>query len=413
MGPECPWALRRLKEDLKDLQGRRLFPDRHVKTVTFCLNSDEYALYKTVTAYINEFMPQQTGQRRNSAALARTVLQRRLASSTSAIHESIKRRLEKQRSLLDELEGLSPAQRTRRLAAIQGRLPDTELEEDDLDDEARDLLVDGYTVALELDQLRTEVAALKELVEQARRVREQSSDSKLAAFKQCLTEAQFTELKDGRGKLLLFTEHRDTLNAVREQLDKWGYSTCEIHGGMNPHERRRAQEEFRTSAQICVATEAAGEGINLQFCHLMINYDMPWNPTRLEQRLGRIHRIGQERDVYAFNFVATDSEGGEPIIEGRILHRLLEKLDQMRDALEGRVFDVVGEVLSLNDVNLPEMLREVAYDPRRLEEYIDQIDRIDPERLKRYEEATGIALARANVDFTGFQERNLEVENAG
>src|SRR5208283_4357845 len=115
-------------------------------------------------------------------------------------------------------------------------------------------------------------------------------------------------------------------------------------------------------------------------------------------------------DVYAFNFVATDSEDGQPIIEGRILHRLLQKLDQMHDALEGRVFDVIGEVLSLNDVNLPEMLRDAAYDPRRLEEYIDEIDRIDPRKLKEYEEATGIALARANVDFSGFQRQNLEVE---
>src|SRR5712692_7146017 len=275
---------------------------------------------------------------------------------------------------------------------------------------ARDQLVDEYTAALELEQLKREVVVLRDLVERARRVREQSSDSKLAALKQCLSEAQFAELKDGRGKLLVFTEHRDTLNAVRENLEKWNYTTCEIHGGMNPHERKRAQELFRTAVQVCVATEAAGEGINLQFCHLMINYDMPWNPTRLEQRLGRIHRIGQERDVYAFNFVATDSEDGQPIVEGHILHRLLMKLDQMRDALEGRVFDVIGEVLSLNDINLPEMLREVAYDPRRLDEYIDQINRIDPDRLVQYEEATGIALARANVDFTGFQTRNLEVE---
>jgi SNF2 family DNA or RNA helicase len=410
LGQDCPWALRRLKEDLRDLHGRRLFPDRHAQTVTFCLNSEEYTLYKTVTAYINEFMPQQTGQRRSSAALARTVFQRRLASSTRAIHESLKRRLQKQQELLERLENMTPAQRARWLASLQGRLPDVEQDEDDLDEAARDLLVNEYTVALELDQLKREVVVLRDLVEQARRVREQSSDSKLAALRKCLSEAQFSELKDGRGKLLIFTEHRDTLNAVRESLTKWGYSTCEIHGGMNPHERKRAQEEFRTTAQVCVATEAAGEGINLQFCHLMINYDMPWNPTRLEQRLGRIHRIGQERDVYVFNFVATDSEEGEPIIEGHILHRLLMKLDQMRDALEGRVFDVIGEVLSLNDVNLPEMLREVAYDPRRLEEYIEQIDRIDPSRLKQYEEATGIALARANVDFTGFQARNLEVE---
>ncbi|MBI3951045.1 MAG: DUF3883 domain-containing protein [Acidobacteria bacterium] len=410
LGKDCPWALRRLKEDLKDLQGRRLFPDRHAKTVTFCLNSEEFALYKAVTGYINQFMPHQTGQRRSSVALARTVLQRRLASSTCAIHESLKRRLQKQRDLLDEIEALPPAQRARRLAAIQGKLPDAEQDEDDLDEAACDQLVDEYTTALELEQLRAEVVALKDLVEQARRVREQANDSKLAALRKCLQNAQFAELKDGRGKLLIFTEHRDTLNYVRNHLERWGYSTCEIHGGMNPHERKRAQGLFRTQSQVCIATEAAGEGINLQFCHLMINYDMPWNPTRLEQRLGRIHRIGQERDVYAFNFVATDSEEGQPIIEGRILHRLLEKLDQMNEALEGRVFDIIGEVLSLNEVNLPEMLREAAYDPRRLDEYIDQIDRIDPHKLKEYEEATGIALARGHVDFTGFQRQNLEVE---
>jgi SNF2 family DNA or RNA helicase len=410
LGKDSPWCLRRLKEDLRDINGKRLFPDRHAKTVTFRLNSDEYNLYKSVTAYINEFIPQQTGQRRSSAALTRTVLQRRLVSSTCAIHESLKRRLKKQEDLLEELEGLTPAQRARRLAALQGRLADAELDEDDLDDAARDQLVDEYTAALELEQLRAEIAALKDLVEQARRVRESANDSKLAALRKCLSEAQFQDLKDGRGKLLVFTEHRDTLEYLRDHLERWGYSTCEIHGGMNPHERKHAQEVFRTATQICVATEAAGEGINLQFCHLMINYDMPWNPTRLEQRLGRIHRIGQERDVYAFNFVATDSEDGQPIVEGRILHRLLEKLDQMNEALEGRVFDVIGEVLSLNDVNLPEMLREAAYDPRRLEEYLDQIDRIDPARLKQYEEATGIALARSHVDFSAFQRRNLEVE---
>ncbi|MBI2506033.1 MAG: hypothetical protein HYW07_22695 [Candidatus Latescibacteria bacterium] len=183
----------------------------------------------------------------------------------------------------------------------------------------------------------------------------------------------------------------------REHLEKQGYSTCQIHGGMNPHERKRAQEEFRTSRQICVATEAAGEGINLQFCRLMINYDLPWNPTRLEQRLGRIHRIGQDREVHAFNFVASESEEGQPVIEGRILDRLLEKLEEMRAALADRVFDVIGEVLSLNEVNLPDMLREAAHDPRRLDEYLDQIGQIDPGKLQEYEQATRIALARANA----------------
>jgi len=410
LGPDCPWSVRRLKEDLKDLEGRRLFPDRHANTVTFRLNREEYDLYKAVTAYINEFLAQTTGHKKQSVALVRTVIQRRLASSTRAIYESLKRRLEKQRKLLEELELLTPAQRARRVAQIQGRLSDVELDEDDLDDEARDVLVDEFTTVIELDQLRMEIAALEELTDRARRVKEMAPDSKLAALEECLFLSEFLELKDGRAKLIIFTEHRDTLRHLREHLEKWGYSTCEIHGSMNPHQRREAQEKFRTSRQICVATEAAGEGINLQFCHLMINYDLPWNPTRLEQRLGRIHRIGQERDVYVFNFVASESEEGQPVIEGRILQRLLVKLEQMREVLSDRVFDVIGEVLSLNEINLSEMLREVAFDPRRLEEYLDQIERMDPLKLKAYEKATGIALAKSNVDFSNFQRSNIEVE---
>lgn len=138
--------------------------------------------------------------------------------------------------------------------------------------------------------------------------------------------------------------------------------------------------------------------------------DLPWNPTRPEQRLGRIHRIGQEREVHAFNFVANSSAEGQPIVEGRILERLLYKLDQMRAVLADRVFDVIGEILSLNAVNLPDILREAAFDPRRLDDYLDQIEKIDPEKLMSYEQATGIALARANVDFSGFQQANVEAE---
>src|SRR5437667_10932317 len=171
LGPDCPWALRRLKEDLKSLNGGRLFPDRHAHTVTFRLNREEYDLYKAVTAYINEFLPQASGRKKQSVARARTVLQRRLASSTRAIFESIRRRLERQQDLLKELEDLPPAQRARRLAQLQGRLMDVEQDEDDLDDADRDRLRDQTTSAVGLDQLRSEVAALQELLAQARRVR--------------------------------------------------------------------------------------------------------------------------------------------------------------------------------------------------------------------------------------------------
>ena len=281
--------------------------------MTFKLNREEYDLYKSVTAFINQFLPQASGRKKASVALVRTVLQRRLASSTSAICESVRRRLERQENLLKEFEELPPKQLASRLAQLQGQLYDAEQEEDDLDDEAKDRLVDDVTAAVELDQLRSEIAALRDLHAQARRVRDHASDSKLAALKECLEKAEFRELSDGRGRLLIFTEHRDTLTYLCEHLERWGYSTCRIHGSMNPHARKRAQETFRTASQICVATEAAGEGINLQFCHLMINYDLPWNPTRLEQRLGRIHRIGQEREVHAFNFVAATPRKVNPL----------------------------------------------------------------------------------------------------
>ncbi|MGH2522428.1 MAG: SNF2-related protein, partial [Anaerolineales bacterium] len=184
LGRECPWALRRLKEDLRDLDGRRLFPDRHAETVTFHLNAAEYALYKSVTAYINAFLPQASrtdGRKRASVALARTVLQRRLASSTHAIYESLKRRLARQNKLLDELEILPPAQRARFLDRLRQRLTDDELDEDDLDEAERDDLTDEFTAAQELDQLRAEVAALQDLVAQTQAIRDRADDSKLAA----------------------------------------------------------------------------------------------------------------------------------------------------------------------------------------------------------------------------------------
>ena len=216
------------------MNGRRLFPDRHVQTVSFDLGTEEYTIYKAVTAYINEFLPQATGRRKNSVALARTVFQRRLASSMHAIHESLRRRRKKLADLLRELEGLSPAQRARRLAQLQGLLSDAEQDEDDLDETARDMLVDEATAAAELDQLRTELAELGDLVARVGRVRESGRDSKLVALRECLRRSEFDEIKDGRGKLLLFTEHRDTLDHLREHLEAWGYSTCRIHGGNEP-----------------------------------------------------------------------------------------------------------------------------------------------------------------------------------
>ncbi|MCZ7543283.1 MAG: helicase-related protein [Anaerolineae bacterium] len=402
---DSPWFLRRVKEGLRDFEGRKLFTERHPWTVPFQLAPEELQLYQQVTEYINTFLPrQQSGRRRMSVALARTVLQRRLASSIRAIRRSLERRHERFTKILRELQGLTPTEQRQRLQELQLIALDEEQEFDDHEEAFQDEVATQITAVARVSDLQREVSALERLIRLAHAIEAQGQETKLSALQRCLERAEFAELRDGRGNLLIFTEHRDTLDYLREQLEAGKYACCEIHGGMNAQLRKAAQDTFRTEAQICIATEAAGEGINLQFCHLMINYDMPWNPNRLEQRMGRIHRIGQEYDVHIFNFVATNT------VEGSILTRLLDKLDEMREALGGRVFDVIGLILKLNEVNLEEMLREAAYNPARLDEYRDQIERISPARLKELEEATGLAMATSHVDLSAIQQQDFRSE---
>uniref|UniRef100_A0A7C2PA93 DUF3883 domain-containing protein n=1 Tax=candidate division WOR-3 bacterium TaxID=2052148 RepID=A0A7C2PA93_UNCW3 len=407
-----PWIIRRLKEHLCDINGRPLFTKRHAITISFKLSFDEYDLYQAVTDYLNRFLVVRgSGRLRQSIALTRTVFQRRLASSTFAIYKSLENRLKKQKEFLDELERASPKERYRLLEKRRGFVVDEEMDEGDIDEIESDRLIAEFSCAEEIDQLKEEIAFLNDLVNKAKTVFEKAPDTKLQALRECLERSEFRELRDGRGKLLIFTEHKDTLFYLSEHIRKWGYSVCEIHGGMDVYQRKRAQEEFRTSAQVCVATEAAGEGINLQFCHLVINYDIPWNPARLEQRMGRVHRIGQKRDVYIFNFVAEESVDGRPVIEGKILRKLFEKIDRMKAVLgEERVYDVIGEILSLNNIDLAEILRDAAYNAASLEEYLNVIDNISPEKLKEYEKMTGIALVPQYVDFARFQKQNYLVE---
>jgi len=395
-GGRDQWFLRRIKEELRDRDGNPLFTRRHASTVPFTLTWPEKRLYDHVTEYINRFLPYQQGSaRRHSVALARTVLQRRLASSLHAIYRSLERRAGHFRAILQELERLPASEHEKvlhkyRLLAASG-FEDEESEEGDLD-EQQDEALESFPVAQRVDQLRQEVQALEGLVREAENVMKVGEESKLKALRESLEGAHFHELTDGRGKLLIFTEHRDTLDYLRGHLERWGYTTCEIHGGMNAVMRRDAAQRFYDAAQVCIATEAAGEGINLQFCHLMINYDIPWNPNRLEQRMGRIHRIGQRSDVYIFNFVATNT------VEGTILQRLFTKLEEIRQQLGDRVFDVVGQLLMLNEIRLEDMLREAAINPARIEEYEGQIAQLSIEQLARLEEATGVALATSQVD---------------
>ncbi|WP_416675778.1 helicase-related protein [Egbenema bharatensis] len=388
-----PWFLRRIKEELKDFDGRKLFKKRFAKTVPFELSPAEEHLYKEVTKYINKFLGKAKGRKQAAVALARTVLQRRLASSLNAIFSSLKKRRQRFADLLDELEGLSPEEQHARLMNL-GKPVDSEKESDDYEEDEQENLAIESTAAERMEQLRDELYELERLVKLAKQTIDTGTEMKLNKLKECLKGAQFSELRDGRGKLLIFTEHRDTLDYLKQNLEDWGYTTCQIHGGMNPIARKEAQKDFQLNRQICLATEAAGEGINLQFCRLMINYDIPWNPNRLEQRMGRIHRIGQPHDVYIFNFVAINT------VEGRVLDKLLSKLEEIREAMGDRVFDVVGQLLQLSDIRFEDVVKEATYSKASEENALEQLEQIDPKRLDELEQATGFALATSHVDLS-------------
>jgi superfamily II DNA or RNA helicase len=411
--PSNPYFLRRQKEDLITEQGQRLFVPRFVRTQPFQLSPAEKKLYDTVTRYVNDYLGGGglTGGRGNAVALARTVLQRRLASSLGAIRSSLFKRAERLAAKADELERIPAAERRRRFADLTGLPPmgasdasDVELGSDDIDEDAEDALATEVSAAAEVGALRVEVAELRQLVSHADRVRAMGHERKLVALQDCLRNAALAELTDGRGKLLIFTEHRDTLEYLERHLREWGYSICAIHGGMSPLDRKKKQHEFRTSKQVCIATEAAGEGINLQFCHLMVNYDLPWNPVRLEQRMGRVHRIGQSSDCYIFNFCATNT------VEGQLLERLHEKLEAMHAALAGRVYDVIGDLLSLNGIDFERMVKDTLANPSQLDANKAQISRISPDKLKAYEQDTGIALAKRHVDLDWVRQRDFTSE---
>jgi superfamily II DNA or RNA helicase len=402
---DSPYFLRRDKESLTDERGGSLFVPRRVLSQPFSLTAGELSLYEAVTHYLQEFLGAAPGRRGTAVALARTVLQRRMASSLGAIRSSLRKRADRIAERIAEVQELPPGQRATRLAEL--RLIDSydaEQETDDATEEEGELAAEGVVVAETLEQMRAEIVRLERLVLQADATIAEGEETKLAALRTCLERAELAEVRDGRGKLLIFTEHRDTLEYLLANLRRWGYSVCSIHGGHPPVERKRIQQEFHQERQVCVATEAAGEGINLQFCHLMINYDLPWNPVRLEQRMGRIHRIGQESECLIFNFFA------ENTVEGKLVGRLLQKLEAMRADLGERVYDVVGEVLARNGMDFERMLREALLNPHRVDEGEREIQRISADALKAYERDIGVAQATKHVDMSWVRERDWRSE---
>ena len=347
----APFYLRRVKEAMVYFPERQpngewatrpVFTKRITRTADFKIDGDELDLYLAVTRFIKDQSRRAAAQgdprRARAVGFLMSLYQRRLASSAYALRRSLRNRANR----LDDALGKAAA-----IAAAAP--PDIDFDDiDELEDEEREKLerqLDAIALANDAPAVREEIARLRQLADRAEAVEASGAEAKLAHLKQVLREQGFFD--DQSRRLLIFTEFRDTLNYLRERLADWGFRAGEIHGGMRPgsaHEpgtRLRAERQFREGeTQILVATEAAGEGINLQCCSVLFNYDIPWNPNRLEQRMGRIHRYGQTEDCLIVNFVANNT------VEGRVLQRLLHKLQEIRDALDDdAVFNVVGEIL--------------------------------------------------------------------
>ncbi|MER6062975.1 helicase-related protein [Streptomyces sp. NPDC001792] len=337
---------RMIKEDLLTFEGRKLFPERLAETVPYELTALEYDLYEDVTHYVREGMNRADrigGTRKNTVGFALTVLQRRLASSPEAIYKSLVRRTERlERRKQEILAG-----------TFRESMPTVDLaafDHDDFDaqeiEEIEEELLDAATAARTVDELDAELVELRTLVRTAQQVREAGTDRKWTELSALLRDHGLVTNADGHPrKLIVFTEHRDTLRYLQAKISSLlgrADAVKAIHGGVRRAERRQITEEFTKNrdVRILLATDAAGEGLNLQAAHLMINYDLPWNPNRIEQRFGRIHRIGQEEVCRLWNLVASNTREGEVFI------RLLEKLDQMRETYGGKVFDVLGEAFA-------------------------------------------------------------------
>jgi len=343
--------LRRLKEEMVTWDNTPLFKPRHTKTVGYELTPKEFVLYTEVTQYVRSKRREAAAKKNRNVELTLMVMQRRLASSIYAITCTLRNRLAALDQVLKIL--LDPhrtaAEKKRLLRGSDDDVPENIAAYEDLDESQRDAVdkrIFGQVLSDNPDEVQQERDAVAGLLKMAERLRHHT-EAKFGELLKVLDSSDVIRREDE--KLLIFTEHRDTLENLAERLRQKGYTVATIHGGMDVDARKQAQREFRTRAKIMVATDAAGEGINLQFCRYLINWDCPWNPNRLEQRMGRIHRYGQQDDVWVYNLVASNTR------EGAVLERVLSKLDVMREQLgNDRVYDVIDELLE--DVPLVKLL---------------------------------------------------------
>lgn len=345
--------IRRTKEEMVHPDGRPLYPKRISDTLGYHLSQGEVSeqkLYDETTDYLRYVYNKAKLLNREAARLAMSVFQRRLASSTYALLRSFERRIEKLDKLIEDIQDgklnldamIARQQRLHREDDVfDGKTAEDEIPEDDREENeiAEDRLLQGV-VAASLADLLAEREQVSQLLYLARQVYDLGQESKFDKLREAITDQRYSG-----EKFIVFTEHRDTLLFLVRRLNGMGYTDqiAQIHGGMNYIQREEEVERFRKplsegGARFLICTDAAGEGINLQFCWIMINYDVPWNPARLEQRMGRIHRYLQKHDpVIILNLVSPSTR------EGKVLKTLLDKLEKIRKELQSdKVFDCIG-----------------------------------------------------------------------
>lgn len=395
--------MRRLtKEELYRFDGSKLFPERFAYTASYDLSPREADLYQAVTSYVRDEMNRADrggdDKRKSNVGFALQILQRRLASSPAAIHRSLERRRKRlEERLREEKLGRPSSSAFARASALPAYDPD-DLEEasGEETEQAEEEVLDRATAASSMAELEAEIATLQHLEAQALALKLSGEDAKWCELESILDEPLMRDQATGlRRKVLIFTEPKDTLEYLRDKISaRIGdpEAVIVIHGGVAREARRAAIAAFNSDPQVrvMIANDAAGEGVNLQRgAHLMVNYDLPWNPNRLEQRFGRIHRIGQTEVCHLWNLCAANTR------EGEVYHRLLEKLEEARAALGGKVYDVLGELFE------GQALRDLLIDAIR---YGDQPE-IKAQLFRKVEGAVDVAAIETLV-----AERKLTTE---
>ncbi|MEB2275534.1 DEAD/DEAH box helicase [Bacillus sp. ILBB4] len=390
-----PFIIRRLKENLKQFDGSPLFPKRTTSTIKYHLSKKELELYEDVTQYVKDHFNRAMNRGNNSTAFAMMLLQRRLSSSIEAIYSSLNRRKERLTLLLEDVTHLETAAQP----SIWEDYDEATLEEQELIETESERVVD----TVDLEELIVEIQELESLIAHASYIRHHYVERKYVELENTLF-GKGGLLKNGE-KILIFTESTDTLYYLEQKLSEHGLRIAKIVGKYSMDERRRQVEMFKEDVSIMLATDAGGESINLQFCNQMINYDIPWNPNKLEQRMGRVHRIGQKNEVFVFNLVASNTR------EGDVLSTLLQKMEQMRKDLgHDLVYDFIGDRIEEKLADLPTLMQKAILNRERIE---DMKQELESTLSEEYEELLRIAqeesLAADSIDIPSMKKEQYDL----